>query len=785
MTEGQRAFCQRWHSGIRTSWSASARAEFNREFDEMDVDLTANPPQNEYYTEIFPEEESCCSRARMYRIWQGGTLEEEAHSPSKAAHSDQCASFELEAALAVFENPHRHRHGLAWWRPGHMSERDHGFPRQSKREKPRRLGRHALRLLSPIDGRKPDEVAITYEGRLHVVRLQSSAAITVRARGFPLRAARQQRLQLGLYDGRASAPAARLTPATTIRPPLPARAPTATPISYNAAASAPAGGLLSSAEAPHFVGAYTAAVLHLPLRAGGVGGFEEELPRTIFAIQDAPPTWTGADDEDDDMGSRASLTRRWRRIQASTTATYQARPLPYPIRRTTSPTTPPPAARSEVDSEDDSRNTADISLLPFVPTPNTKSVRFTESGSLRNPSPPDLKPWNSKAARISCISLPHGSPGIRYGDFGALRSSRSSTPFKMCWFVISLGAILPSSELEKCSRFAASITIVTGLRSLSEHVSDKNIRGTMESLDNTSYAPSHWNPIKEDWSVTPSSIDVARDCKEVPGGNELGWRDSGRRKPGCGNGVIECTGDDSPIKMAGEAWAGGGEGADAQDSAVKRASLEYGYNMGASECNCCGRDDGAAWLMRHNELHSALADTIPWWQSEAECQVGKLTGTYGTFLDTVDMNMRKGGSREIETRQEQSKWKKRRAAKRKGGKAEMKTLARAAGCNEMHTNVADEGKTRPRAKEKEWTTRDVSYVKGKAEIVSRIAGMGIVASSWGYRALYVWVVFEKKSSSGNNEGGEHTISSLNREIWNRNVGYRSRIRRGRRITHEI
>ncbi|KAJ7081022.1 hypothetical protein C8R44DRAFT_68855 [Mycena epipterygia] len=30
-----------------------------------------------------------------------------------------------------------------------------------------------------------------------------------------------------------------------------------------------------------------------------------ELPRTIFAIQDEPPTWSGADDDDDDMGLKS------------------------------------------------------------------------------------------------------------------------------------------------------------------------------------------------------------------------------------------------------------------------------------------------------------------------------------------------------------------------------------------------------------------------------------------------------------------------------------------------
>ncbi|KAJ7144641.1 hypothetical protein C8R44DRAFT_846331 [Mycena epipterygia] len=112
---------------------------------------------------------------------------------------------------------------------------------------------------------------------------------------------------------------------TTARPGMhsttPIRTPTPTPT------RPPAGGVLSPAEEAHFTRAYSSAELRTfhcaRVRKMPLSGLDPsmligfvvrdeaewidlrrrigELPRTIFAIQDEPPTWPGADD-DDDMG---------------------------------------------------------------------------------------------------------------------------------------------------------------------------------------------------------------------------------------------------------------------------------------------------------------------------------------------------------------------------------------------------------------------------------------------------------------------------------------------------
>ncbi|KAF8119998.1 hypothetical protein K438DRAFT_2006340 [Mycena galopus ATCC 62051] len=81
---------------------------------------------------------------------------------------------------------------------------------------------------------------------------------------------------------------------------------------------------------------------HLRSRPLVLTDLYSQLPRTIFGIQDEPPTWPGADD-DDDIGLE-SISDPEEADDASMTGTSQARPMHRPqAPRTPSPAPPRPS----------------------------------------------------------------------------------------------------------------------------------------------------------------------------------------------------------------------------------------------------------------------------------------------------------------------------------------------------------------------------------------------------------------------------------------------------------
>ncbi|KAJ7442939.1 peptidase family C54-domain-containing protein [Mycena galericulata] len=134
----------------------------------------------------------------------------------------------------------------------------------------------------------------------------------------------------------------------------------------------PAGGHLAPPEAAHYARAYSAAELRtfhcervrkMPLSGLDpsmlIGGVFPSLPRTIFAIADEPPTWPGADD-DDEMGLE-SISDPEEAEDVSVDdgdVLTMSHAMASPTRRTSS-------ARSEVDTEDDS-------VAPITPLPGAR-----------------------------------------------------------------------------------------------------------------------------------------------------------------------------------------------------------------------------------------------------------------------------------------------------------------------------------------------------------------------------------------------------------------------------